>query len=625
MPRPALACMLAWMIGATACWVRAEDGPSRRSEPTGIDRLIDDLGAADYATRETAAARLGTFGPAAVDALLTAAETSGDVEVALRAGWLVASLPQESLAIGRPSDPPAALELVGRLATADQRSRVRIMQRLLRLDDDAGVEPLGRIVRLDRSPEAARIAAALLVRDWHADDPFWEGVAARVAAGVGGSGRPAAAFLRGLVAFTTAASATDRESGLALARTAFGQLDRHQPPPTVAEPAGETDADEPPLPDDAPGGAVNAATMQIFRRGLIRMLVAAGRRDDALAEADRLLAVQGRPDADGSRIAADLIWLAEHGLPEAVTRLEARWPQFAASGAGAAYAAGLAYRKLGDAARAQARADAGFERLRGVGNEAEARLQAAVLLVKWGAADWAIREYEAVLDSPTSSDRTFAETGIVFSEFLHDIARHDAAADVLRRVTEGRGLAGDDPADQVLHALGRDPRSVAARRLYFASCDAAARGDSATRRQLLDEAVAEYDKDVDSLIALFHFPENTPAQQAEARSLVERALERIEAEIQALPEDPTGYNEYAWLVSNTEGDVAKAVRYSRLSLEKDRAFDSPSYLDTLAHCRAAAGDFRGAFRTQSLAQRLEPYNRTIKRNLDRFRKQAEGP
>jgi len=70
-------------------------------------------------------------------------------------------------------------------------------------------------------------------------------------------------------------------------------------------------------------------------------------------------------------------------------------------------------------------------------------------------------------------------------------------------------------------------------------------------------------------------------------------------------------------VANTGGDVGKALRYSKRSLEL--SFDSPSYLDTLAHCRAAAGDIAGAERTQLLAVRLEPHTVTIRRNLDRFR------
>ena len=95
---------------------------------------------------------------------------------------------------------------------------------------------------------------------------------------------------------------------------------------------------------------------------------------------------------------------------------------------------------------------------------------------------------------------------------------------------------------------------------------------------------------------------------------------QLEDEINAVPDDASGYNEYAWLVANTEGDVAKATRFSKVSLLK--SFDNASFLDTLAHCHAAAGRHAAAIRTQRLAKRYEPHNRTIRRNLERFEKLA---
>jgi tetratricopeptide (TPR) repeat protein len=159
--------------------------------------------------------------------------------------------------------------------------------------------------------------------------------------------------------------------------------------------------------------------------------------------------------------------------------------------------------------------------------------------------------------------------------------------------------------------------------LYFDSCAAAARGDAAGRRRLVEEAVAAYPKDVDALIALYKLPDNTPAQRQEAADRVAQAVEQIDGEIQAVPDETQGYNEFAWLVANTEGDIEKATRYSRLSLDKSP--DESSFLDTLAHCHAAAGRLPAAVRTQSLAHRLEPHGRTIQRNLERFRSRLPKP
>jgi hypothetical protein len=137
-------------------------------------------------------------------------------------------------------------------------------------------------------------------------------------------------------------------------------------------------------------------------------------------------------------------------------------------------------------------------------------------------------------------------------------------------------------------------------------------------RAAVEQALAVYPKDVDALIALYAMPDNTEEQRADAVRRVKAALARLEEDIQAVPDDTTAYNEYAWLVANTEGDVDKATRYSKLTLVK--SFDNASYLDTLAHCHAAAGQPAAAIRVQRLAKRAEPFSRTIQRNLERFEK-----
>ena len=58
-------------------------------------------------------------------------------------------------------------------------------------------------------------------------------------------------------------------------------------------------------------------------------------------------------------------------------------------------------------------------------------------------------------------------------------------------------------------------------------------------------------------------------------------------------------NQLAWLVSNTVGDYAEAVRCSVRSLELRP--DSPGYLDTLGHCYYAVGNFAEAVQAQQQA------------------------
>jgi hypothetical protein len=568
-----------------------------------IARLIAALGDADYAVRETAAAKLATLGPAAVDALLTAAETSGDLEVALRARWLADAIPPTS-----PRDPPAVTAELRRYAQADLPRRLQIMRRLLRFDDDAGIEPLARLARLEREPDAARLAAALLVGEWRPADQDWERIRPLIAAGVRDSGRPAARFLRAVVASGAgdgvAPAADEAAAALALLERADARRDG----------------------DDDRAVDSNAAVLLIFRRGLVDLLLAAGRRPQAVEAMRPILAAkrdEHGDDEDGADLTtANLIWAVEHGLPEAVDLLADRWPGLAIDQPVTAYAAAVAVAARGDRDRAERMAEAAFNAGKAEVGGGPNRLQAGLLLARWGATDWALREYKTLLDDPQTPAGEFALAGILFSEFLHDLGRDDEAAEVLRRVVGGRA-AGAAEAEETLHRLDREPNALRARAAFFASCAAAARGDAAGRRRLVEEALRHHGREVDALIALYETSAGEPAQRAEATARVERALERIENEIHALPDDANGYNEYAWLVANATGDLRKAMRYSKKSL--DLSFDNPSYLDTLAHCQFAAGDHAAAVRTQARAQRLEPHNRTIRRNLERFRSHANTP
>lgn len=602
------AVLLATIMIATAGWAgivptaRALDpaldpGLDAAPTPGDIDGLVAELGDPDYAIREAASGRLAALGAQATDALLTAAETSPDLEVALRARWLAESLP-----LSVDGDGPEAVALLERFNSLGFDERLRVMHRLLRLDDDAGIEPLARIVRLERTAAGSRIAAALLAREWQPDDPSWPGLASRISAGVGGSRRPAARFLRAVVGFSEASGPEQRAAALDAAIEAIGKADAA---------AG----------DDEPSGLPQAErlgiarTGRIFSRCLIQMLATGGRREAALAAARSLLESGGDEADPDEQMASDLQWLATHGLPEAVELVGGRLADPEVSPV-LAYAAAVACRLGGDAAaedRATALAAVAARRLEADGSLGE-RLQAALLLAHWGAEEWALREYQAALAVPGAGLAQRALAATFAAEFLHDRLRDAEAAAVLREVLD----APEDEVAEALMRIDRDPRATRARMLFFEACAA---DTPAARRKLLEESLRHYPKEVDTLIALYSLADHTPVQQAEAAARVTRAIEQIEEEIVALPDDANVKNEYAWLVANTEGDVAKALGYSRQSLEN--AFDNASYLDTLAHCHAAAGDLKRAIRVQSLAVRHEPNSLLVRRNLERFQSRLE--
>jgi Flp pilus assembly protein TadD len=103
----------------------------------------------------------------------------------------------------------------------------------------------------------------------------------------------------------------------------------------------------------------------------------------------------------------------------------------------------------------------------------------------------------------------------------------------------------------------------------------------------------------------------------------QKTLERIRSVsayqqqlIDEYSEVPNFYNQWAWLIANTEGDQAKAVEYSRRSLEL--APDEASYLDTLGRCYFAVGDLENAAKSQRQAVKLAPQYHVMQKQLALF-------
>ena len=574
---------------------------ARGDRPAEIERLVTELGNPDYAVRETASDRLASLGHDAADALLTAAEVSDDLELALRARWLAD--PGSPL---RDSDPAEVRRLLEDLAKAVGSERIRIMHQLLRLPDDAGIEPLARLVRLEPTAAGSRVAAALLADEWRPDNPYWPGMAARILAGLGASERPASRFLRGFVAHTTATPNAAAAAGLEACRAALAILDRG--------------LDEPPRDEEQPDAAEVTESHRVFRRLLVELLARAGRRDDALAAARRLLPSR-RQDAaidPDKQAALELHWLADHGLPDAVDLVADR---LATENAGPLllYAAAFA-RRVGEPADPTAAAllaTRARRRLAAIdgGDRERAQLIAAITLAEWAAFDWVDEVYADLLGDPGTSAERRVQAVILHSELLHEQGRDAEAAAALATIMD----PATGQAERAALLFNRNAESLRSRMLYFAAC---AEPDPAASRRLLEAALRSYARDVDALIAIYRLADNTPEQQAEAVARIGRALSQIEEDIEAVPGDPNGKNEYAWLVANTVGDLEKATRYSRASLELSP--DSGSFLDTLAHCHAAAGNLDRALRTQWLALKTDPHSPMIRRNYERFLALAAG-
>jgi tetratricopeptide (TPR) repeat protein len=98
--------------------------------------------------------------------------------------------------------------------------------------------------------------------------------------------------------------------------------------------------------------------------------------------------------------------------------------------------------------------------------------------------------------------------------------------------------------------------------------------------------------------------------------MIDELSHTFQQQIEENPDDPTNYNQWAWLISNTVGDYEKAIRYSQRSLQLQP--EDAGYLDTLGRCYFAAGDLENAVKTQRRAVEKMPHMQVMQRQLKQF-------
>ncbi len=235
---------------------------------------------------------------------------------------------------------------------------------------------------------------------------------------------------------------------------------------------------------------------------------------------------------------------------------------------------------------------------------------------------WAVREYEHIIDvSPHNLFRLNAM--ITLAEMHRDQLENLAAAESLERAVKEVGA--DKPAATPMLPPPGEVRSlgeIRAEMNFFFACHWQAKGDAAKARGLLEKALADNPSDVDVLIACYRLPDQTPQFHKKIQELIRSAADAVREKIEDEPAEASNYNEFAWLVGNTEGDMDEALKFSKQSLEL--APGVGGYYDTLAHVYAfGKKDYENAVKTQSKAAELDPRSRIIGEKLDFFRKKLE--
>jgi hypothetical protein len=244
------------------------------------------------------------------------------------------------------------------------------------------------------------------------------------------------------------------------------------------------------------------------------------------------------------------------------------------------------------------------------------RMQTAWMLGHRGRSDWAEAEYNFL--TTCGQPQIAARSGLTFAEYLHDQEKDLAAAEACNKALDAaaqlRSDYGGEPAEFVRHCRSRMN--------YFFACHWARQKDPVKQLDHLERALQSDPGEVDTLIACHRFPSPTPQFRERIAKSIQQQTVQLRDKMAKDPKSALPYNQFAWLVGNTQGDLDAALRASQKSLELSP--NTSAYLDTIAHVYFAKGDLANAVKHQTMAAQREPHSGLLNSELKRFRAALEA-
>lgn len=549
-----------------------------------IARLIEQLGDEDYFVRHRAEEELARFSFRAFEAL-QAATTHEDLEVSARAKYLLRFMQSQWTT---EADPPEVKSLLKDYLLKDQAEKLLRMRSLAGLSDHKGIPALCRLARFEKSTVMSKHAAVTLLGLPSLED------------------RPQPELAELLRKHLQ----NSRRTGVGWVLT-WLQLADH--PRTAVEDWSKPVESEQAL----LARSADQTSPQIVARLVnlqIRTLKRFGRRDQVTSAMRRLTDLE---TGNAATLTELLDWLVEEGAWELVAELESRFAAQFAGNPVLLYIVAQRQAEQGDRQRAEETAGRALKLNPGKGSSSlRKHYTVAVDLQTRGRVPWARREYRHVIDTDAAGGLFGSYARYRLAEMLHD---------------RGESLQAAGELEPMVKALAQNPHpevsvrfpaaEIRARMNYFYACHYQRQNDRARQRQHLDKAIAADPSEIDTLIACYRLPDQPPEYRRKILTLIDRSAAGLRLQIAADPSSATPYNQFAWLVGNTEGDFDEALRYSRKSIELSP--DYGGYYDTLAHVYFAKGEWEKALKTQTKAAGLEPHSGAIARKLEVFRRKWE--
>ena len=580
-------------------------GAEAHSSDANIERLIAELGDDEFAVRRRAEEELIRLGPDAFDELKLAVDHS-DLEVSERVRYILERLRVEWV---RAEDSPEVRRLLTRYADLSDSEKLERIVRLGALPDGGGDAALCRIARLDLSPLMARRAALALIQPRVPTDsksPNPEACLAELGIGT----RAPVEWIR--LHLDDAKSPEET----AAAWDQFAEAEQA----LVDEESAETNFD----------------VLQSLLEHELHVCNELKLTDATLAALARIIE-RSELALDGAEATVDapstwglewsLRWILKHRRWDVVPGFKERYGEKLQASRQSLYLLAAATAGAEGPAAATKLADQAFALVAEEGaDDEDERIEMAELLAAVGQVDWAEREFRRTIEKHPEPGWRSMKARWELAAWLFDRQEYQAAADMLGEFVDALSAEKQRALREELQERLREGRQVVdlptiiARRQYYLSFHHESRGEHDQQRKCLEKAAAANSSDPDILIAMYRAPEADAEFRDRTRAAIRTMNEAFLGAIEEFPEDPNGYNQWAWLVGNTEGDFAKAVEHSRRSLEIRP--DEPSYLDTLGRCYYAAGDLENAIKAQKRAVELAPHYGVMRRQLKLFEREA---
>ncbi|PQO33132.1 tetratricopeptide repeat protein [Blastopirellula marina] len=584
--------------------------------PPQVENLIDQLGDTNFLVRERAQTDLARMGVTAFDQLFGAMRDD-DPEVARRAQYLIRSVEIEWPRPEFSEEVNSYLNRYGSLNIDNRRSRIGELGRLHSID---ALSALCRISRYDVSEAISKEAAlAAAIQFQGAKGEEKEQVVKIITDRIGDSPRTGPSWLQ---IFRKSLDHPDQATQEWQAQVQK-EIDLFTTRPAMT----------------------SQQTVLDLVRWEVDQLRSEGKQEEALAAMRDVIRISSK--FSESELIDLTTWFLDRKGPSVVTQLAAMHaenhpvPDDRVMGGPFGDNPSLLY-LLAEAELVQNHidlanqyADAALEM---VPEAFDSHYLTAQALQERGCYRWSRREFQHVIDNNKIDDQVSIFARVQYAELEHDHGNSKRAMEIMWpwvEVAEKKGPGKSDPFGG--RALEEVNGASLARAYLFRATYREQQGKFKEAQEDLLKALKHDEDEADVLIAAYRLGQKDELWQTKAKEHIDHTIafykpyiERFENQYEFFKKNRRGddtmgaqsaqmaryCNQYAWLVGNTYGDFDHAIAASQLSLELVPG--NGAYLDTLAHCYAAKGDWEKALQCQRQAVQQMPHSGMVRQKYLEF-------